>query len=203
MLAALHTQYDKNNIKLKISEIAKPKISSQQVLIKVKAAGVNPVDNMISRGEVKLIIPYQLPQVAGNELVGTIEKVGEQVTRFKVGDRVFARLPIEAIGAFAEYIAVDEVALAQVPEYLTDVEAAAIPLTALTTMQALEFMNIQPGQTIFISGGTGSVGAMAIPIAKAKGLTVITNGNSNNAKSVLALGANRFIDYKTKTILKL
>lgn len=153
MLAALHTQYDKNNIKLKISEIAKPKISSQQVLIKVKAAGVNPVDNMISRGEVKLIIPYQLPQVAGNELVGTIEKVGEQVTRFKVGDRVFARLPIEAIGAFAEYIAVDEVALAQVPEYLTDVEAAAIPLTALTTMQALEFMNIQPGQTIFISGG--------------------------------------------------
>lgn len=198
MLAALHTQYDKNNIKLKISEIAKPKISSQQVLIKVKAAGVNPVDNMISRGEVKLIIPYQLPQVAGNELVGTIEKVGEQVTRFKVGDRVFARLPIEAIGAFAEYIAVDEVALAQVPEYLTDVEAAAIPLTALTTMQALEFMNIQPGQTIFISGGTGSVGAMAIPIAKAKGLTVITNGNSNNAKSVLALGANRFIDYKTE-----
>lgn len=198
MLAALHTQYDKDNIKLKISEIAKPKISSQQVLIKVKAAGVNPVDNMISRGEVKLIIPYQLPQVAGNELVGTIEKVGEQVTRFKVGDRVFARLPIEAIGAFAEYIAVDEVALAQVPEYLTDVEAAAIPLTALTTMQALEFMNIQPGQTIFISGGTGSVGAMAIPIAKAKGLTVITNGNSNNAKSVLALGANRFIDYKTE-----
>ena len=86
-----------------------------------------------------------------------------------MGDRVFARLPLSHIGAFAEYVAVDVNALAKVPDYLSDVEAAAVPLTALTIIQALDLMKIDTGKTIFISGGTGGVGAIAIPIAKAKG----------------------------------
>ncbi|MGT2756148.1 NADP-dependent oxidoreductase [Streptococcus ovuberis] len=196
MKAAQHTSYNKNNIVLNLTDIVKPQIKPNQVLVKVTAAGVNPLDNMISRGEVKMIVPYKLPQIAGNEVVGLVEAVGNQVSQFQVGDRVFGRLPLDNIGAFAEYVAVEAIALAKVPAYLTDVEAAAVPLTALTIMQALELMGAQAGKTIFISGGTGGVGGMAIPIAKAKGLTVITNGSGDNANRVLELGADRFIDYK-------
>ena len=99
-------------------------------------------------------------------------------------------------------MAVNENAIAKVPEYLSDVEAAAVPLTSLTIMQALELMKAEKGKTIFISGGTGSVGAMAIPIAKAKGLEVITNGSAENKDRVLELGASRFIDYKTEDYSK-
>ncbi|MET3557459.1 NADPH:quinone reductase-like Zn-dependent oxidoreductase [Streptococcus rupicaprae] len=198
MKAAQHKIYNKQNIALDLVEVDKPQISGNQVLIRVTAAGVNPLDNMISRGEVKMIVPYKLPQIAGNEVVGLVEAVGNQVSQFQVGDRVFGRLPLDNIGAFAEYVAVEATAFAKVPAYLTDVEAAAVPLTALTIMQALELMGAQAGKTIFISGGTGGVGGMAIPIAKAKGLTVITNGAGDNAERVLALGADRFIDYKAE-----
>ena len=122
MKAALHTKYDKKNINLTITEIAKPIITGNQVLVKVTAAGVNPLDNMISRGEVKMIVPYKLPQTAGNEVVGVVEELGSRVSNFKLGDRVFARLPLDYIGAFAEYVSVDSEALAKVPEYLTDIE---------------------------------------------------------------------------------
>lgn len=148
MKAAQHTIYNKNNLILNITTIEKPTISKNQVLVKVKTAGVNPLDNMISRGEVKLIVPYSLPQTAGNEVVGIVEEVGSEVTAFKNGDRVFGRLPLDAIGAFAEYVAVDSDALAFVPDYLSDEEAAAVPLTALTIMQALELMGAEAGKTI-------------------------------------------------------
>ena len=107
MKAALVSQYNKNNINLEMTEIPIPQIGPDDVLIKARAAGINPLDNMISRGEVKIIVPYKLPQIAGNEFVGIVEKVGSQVTGFQAGDRVFARLPLDRIGAFAEYLAVD------------------------------------------------------------------------------------------------
>lgn len=198
MRAAQVTRYDKNNIVVQFTEIKKPEPDKNEVLVKITAAGVNPLDNMISRGEVRMIVPYRLPVIAGNEIVGIVEKTGADVAGVHTGDRVFARLPLNHIGAFAEYISVDEKALAKVPDYLTDVEAAAVPLTSLTIMQALELMHAESGKTIFISGGTGSVGAMAIPIAKAKGLTVITNGSADNKDRVIALGVSRFIDYKTE-----
>lgn len=202
MRVAQVTKYNKNNITLKINEVSIPKIKSNQVLVKVIAAGVNPLDNMITRGEVKLITPYKLPLIAGNEVVGIIEEVGVSVTKFKKGNRVFSRLPLDSIGAFAEYVAIEVGSLALVPEYLDDEEAATIPLTSLTIIQALELMKIEEGKTIFISGGTGGVGAMAIPIAKAKGLKVITNGNGINKERVLSLGAEQFIDYKTEDYTK-
>lgn len=202
MKAAKVKKYDKNNIKLMMADVERPSIGRKDVLVKVRAAGINPLDNMISRGEVKMIVPYKLPLTAGNEFVGIVEELGEEVSGFDVGDRVFARLPLARIGAFAEYLAVDEGAIAKVPDYLTDIEAAAVPLTALTIMQALELMNAEAGKTIFISGGTGSVGAMAIPIASAKGLTVITNGSAANKDRVLKLGASRFIDYKSEDYTK-
>ena len=202
MRAAQIEQYNKDNISVKLVDINMPLIGERDVLVRVSAAGVNPLDNMISRGDIKMIVPYKLPTVAGNEFVGVVEKVGVRASKFKVNDRVFARLPLDRIGAFAEYVAINEDALAKVPEYLSDVEAAAVPLTALTIMQALELMKAEKGKTIFISGGTGSVGAMAIPIAKAKGLEVITNGSVENKDRVLELGASRFIDYKTEDYTK-
>ncbi|MDY5436237.1 NADP-dependent oxidoreductase [Peptostreptococcus porci] len=202
MKAAQVEQYNKKNISVGLVNIDKPTIGNKDVLIKVLVAGVNPLDNMISRGEVKMIVPYKLPVVAGNEFVGIVEQVGTGVSRFKVNDRVFARLPLDKIGAFAEFVSVGEDALAKVPEYLSDIEAAAVPLTALTIMQALELMKAESGKTIFISGGTGSVGAMAIPIAKAKGLNVITNGSIENKERVLELGVSRFIDYKIEDYTK-
>ncbi|MDY4128493.1 NADP-dependent oxidoreductase [Peptostreptococcus porci] len=198
MKAALVEQYNKKNISVRLVNLDKPTIGRKEVLIKILAAGVNPLDNMISRGEVKMIVPYKLPVVAGNEFVEIVEQVGTEVSKYNVNDRVFARLPLEKIGAFAEFVSVDEDALAKVPDYLSDIEAAAVPLTALTIMQALDIMKAEIGKTIFISGGTGSVGAMAIPIAKAKGLNVITNGSVENKERVLELGVSRFIDYKTE-----
>lgn len=191
-------KYNKDSIRLNLAEAPIPEVTENDVLLKVVAAGVNPLDNMISRGEVKLITPYKLPLIAGNEVVGIVERVGSQVHKFKKGDRVFARLPLNRIGAFAEYVSVDSAALAHVPFYLTNTEAAAVPLTALTIIQALELMGAKTGETLFISGGTGGVGAMAIPIAKARGLIVITNGSISNKERVLELGADRFIDYKTE-----
>lgn len=181
-----------------IRDIPIPSIGDQDVLVKIKAAGVNPLDNMIIRGDVKLIVPYKFPLVMGNEFVGVIERIGSNVSKFSVGERVYGRMPLKRIGAFAEYAAIDQNAVAEAPDYLSDEEAASVPLTSLTAIQAFELMKPQAGQTVFISGGTGSLGAMAIPVAKSLGLKVITNGSAANAERVLRLGADRFIDYKTE-----
>ncbi len=191
-------RHSKTDLSVKIKEVATPQPADNEVLVKVKTAGVNPLDNMITRGEVKLITPYAFPLTMGNEMAGVVEKVGQNVTDFKTGDRVFARLPLNKIGAFAEYVAVDKGALAHIPAYLSFAEAAAVPLTGLTAYQALEILQPKAGETIFISGGTGGFGAMAIPIAKAMGLKVITNGNLANKERVMQLGADRFLDYKTE-----
>ena len=111
-------------------------------------------------------------------------------------------MPLKKIGAFAEYTAIDASAIAKVPEYLSDEEAACVPLTALTALQAFDLMNPKAGETVFISGGTGSLGAMAIPVAKSFGLTVITNGNGASEERVMKLGADRFIDYKKEDYAK-
>lgn len=210
MKAARLYSYSSDQQELQLDDVPTPQPKAGQALIRVLAAGVNPLDNMIAHGEVKLITPYKLPLIAGNELVGIIESINAPAelsasshssattAEFKEGQRVFARLPLRSIGAFAEYVAVDLEALAPVPDYLTTIQAAAVPLTALTITQALELMNPQPGQTIFISGGTGGVGAMAIPLAVAQGLTVITNGSARNKERVMALGTSRFLDYATE-----
>ena len=202
MKAAVLTGYDKNGRALEIRDVPMPEMKDNDVLVKIHTAGVNPLDNMIIRGEVKMIVPYSFPLVMGNEFVGIVEKVGKNVKRFQPGDRVYGRMELKRIGAFAEYAAVDQGAIARVPEYLSDEEAASVPLTALTAMQALALMKPKKGETLFISGGTGSLGAMAIPVAKSYGLTVITNGNGASEERVRRLGADRFIDYKKEDYAK-
>ena len=112
-------------------------------------------------------------------------------------------MPLDKIGTFAEYLTIDEKEICIIPDYLTFEEATAVPLTALTAMQAYKLMKIESGKKIFISGGTGSLGAMAIPIAKAFGLYVITNGNSESKDRVINLGVDHFIDYKKEDYSKI
>lgn len=202
MKAAILNGYNKNGCDLEVKEIPVPEASAHEVLVKIKTAGVNPLDNMIVRGEVKLIVPYAFPLVMGNEFVGVVEKTGFQVKEFKTGDRVYGRMPLKKIGAFAEYVAVDQAAIAKVPKHLSDEEAACVPLTALTALQVFDLMRPKAGETVFISGGTGSLGAMAIPVAKSFGLTVITNGNGASEERVKKLGADQFIDYKKEDYAK-
>ena len=188
---------NKKNEDLEIKEVPMPEIDEDDVLVKVKYAGVNPLDNMIVREEVKLITPYKYPLVMGNEFSGIVEKTGSSVTDFTEGDRVYVRMPLNKIGAFAEYVAINKDAIAKIPDYLKFDEAACVPLTALTAIQAFELMNPSKGEKIFISGGTGSLGAMAIPIAKDMGLHIITSGSEKNRQRVMDLGVSEFIDYKT------
>ena len=203
MKAVQIDNYSKTVDSVKIREISIPEIKPDEVLVKVKSVGINPVDNMTTRGDVKLITPYSFPLTIGNELAGVIEKKGEKVTEFKEGDRVFSRLPTNKIGAFAEYVAINKKDLAKIPEYLSFNEAAAIPLTALTAYQALDILQVKSGETLFISGGSGGFGAMAVPLAKTRGIKVITNGSLENKERVLALGAELFLDYKTEDYAQL
>lgn len=198
MKAAILNRYDKNGTDLAVADIPVPEPAPREVLVRIHTAAVNPLDNMIVRGEVRLITPYRLPLVMGNEFSGTVVKAGSNAHAFKEGDRVYGRMPLAKIGAFAEYAAVNESALALVPGYLSLEEATCVPLTALTALQALDLMDAQPGQTLFISGGTGSLGAMAIPIATRRGLTVATSGSARNEERVRKLGAQVFVDYKTQ-----
>lgn len=196
MKAAQITKYSKD-IHLTINEVVIPEIKENEVLVKVKAAGVNPVDVLIANGGIRLVQDYKFPLTLGNELAGVIEKVGKKVKRFKIGDKIMTRLPITHIGAFAEYVAVDVKAIALMPTYLTYVEAAAVPLTGLTGHQTLnDVFKAQAGQSVFIPGGTGGLGSMAIPIAKQMGLRVITSGSENGRERMLSMGADQFINYK-------
>lgn len=180
-----------------LCEVPLPTIGDDEVLVKVMAAAVNPLELLIMSGSVKLIQNYKMPLTLGNECAGVVEKVGRKVRRFKAGDRVYARLPLAKIGAFAEYVAITQTALAKMPAgYEYDV-AAAIPLTGLTAYQGLvEELSAQAGETLLIPGGSGSLGQMAVPIAKALGLHVIVTGNARAKERTLALGADEYLDYR-------
>ena len=195
-------KYNKQDISVTLVEIAKPTIQPDEVLVRIKAAGVNPLDNKITRGGVKMLVPHQLPLTMGHEFAGIVEEVGSQVQGLSVGDKVSGLMPTIKAGAFAEWAAVPASILAPMPEGLSYTEATSIPLTALTAYQALELMQVQAGKTIFISGGSGGFGAMAIPLAKARGLIVYTSGNAASRERVLALGADRYFDYRTEDYLQ-
>lgn len=180
-----------------LNDIPKPRISDSEVLIQVKAAAVNPVELLILTGSVKLIQDYAMPLTLGNECSGIVEQVGSQVKGFAKGDRVFTRLPIQKIGAFAEYVAVEQDAVAKMPDGYDFNTAAAIPLTGLTAYQAMvEELEAKPGETLLIPGGSGSFGQMAVPVAKALGLHVIVTGNARAREQFVSMGVDRYMDYK-------
>lgn len=195
MKAAQIQKYSKN-IEAQIVDIPIPSIKDNEVLVKVKVAAINTLEILTITGSVKLIQDYAMPLVLGNELTGIVEKVGNHVHGFKVGDPIYTRLPIEKIGAFAEYVAVDAKSIWHLPKNLDFVTGAGAPLTGLTAYQGLiEELEAKKGQTVFIPGGSGSFGQMAVPIAKAMGLKVIVSGSPSAKERTLNAGADQYIDY--------
>ncbi len=174
-----------------------PRVGDRDILIKIKAAAVNPLEILIMTGSVKLIQDYPMPLILGNECSGIVADTGKDVFDFKKGDKVYCRLPIDKIGAFAEYAAVDQKYVAKMPENYDFATAAAIPLTGLTAYQAItEELDTMPGDTLLIPGGSGSFGQMAVPIARAMGLGVIVTGNERAKQQFLDMGVERYLDYK-------
>ena len=198
MKAFLLTRYGKKE-QLQLTEIPKPAPQPDEVLIEVHAAGVNQLDSKLRDGEFKLILPYKLPAGLGHDVAGIVTAVGTRVSRFKVGDEVYARPADFHIGTFAEFIAVREADVALKPRNLTMAEAGSLPLVALTAWQTLvEVAKLKKGQKVFIQAGSGGVGTFAIQLAKHLGAYVATTASAANTALVKSLGADLVIDYKTQ-----
>jgi len=177
-------------------DVPPPSPRPGEFLVRVHAAGLNPLDFKTRAGALKIIQNYRLPIVIGNELSGVIEAVGSGVTRFTKGDRVFARVDKDIMGAFAEYAVVHEDHAARMPASLDFPAAAAVPLAALTALQALrDELHLSTGQRVFIPGGAGGVGTFAIQIAKHLGAYVATTASPRGEALVKRLGADVVIDY--------
>src|ERR1700752_5355035 len=179
-----------------LTDVPKPSPRTGELLVRVYAAGLNPVDFKTRAGMLKIVQNYPLPIVMGNELSGVIEAVGTGVTRLAKDERVFARVAKESMGAFAEYAVVHEDHAARMPASLDFATAAAVPLAALTALQALrDELHLSPGQRVFIPGGAGGVGCFAIQIAKRLGAHVATTASPRGEALVRRLGADVVIDY--------
>lgn len=178
-------------------QVPRPMLKPDEMLVEVHAAAINPVDNMITAGVFKPVLKFQLPAVMGSDLAGVVAEVGSNVTRFKVGDAVFANVFDLGTGSIAEYVAVPETLAAPKPANLDFVQAASIPMVGLTSWQALkERADLQPGQKVFIPAGSGGIGTFAIQLAKYLGAKVATNTSTANVPLVRSLGADEVIDYK-------
>src|SRR6267142_2617053 len=184
-----------------LMDVPAPAPRPRDILVEVRAAGLNPVDFKFRQGKLRAILRPKLPLVLGNELAGEVIAVGSCVKRFRVGDRVFARVAKDRAGAFAEQACIDEDDAAHMPRNLDFTAAAAVPLAGLTALQALrDELHVKPGQKVFISGGAGGVGTFAIQIAKWLGVHVTTTASKRGEALVRSLGCDEVIDYTVQDI---
>ena len=196
MQALILTAYGKTGA-LALAEVTRPVAAPGEILVQVHAAGLNPVDNAIVKGEFKPLLKFELPAVMGSDLAGVVVATGAGVTRFKVGDAVFASVFDTGRGALAEFVAVPEHAAAHKPANLDFVQAASIPMVGLTAWQSFhEHALVKPGQKVFIPAGSGGIGSFAIQLAKQMGARVATTTSTGNVALVRSLGADEVIDYK-------
>ena len=196
MKAAVIDRYGSNEL-VQVKDIAVPVIGPMDLLVRVHAASVNPLDVKTRDGALKTLLKYRFPLVLGNDLSGEVADVGAQVTRFKKGDSVYARLDKERIGTFAEFAVVREGAAALKPTNVTFEEAASLPLVSLTAWQALvEIGKLGAKQRVLIHAGSGGVGSVAIQLARQLDATVFTTVGQRNMDLVKRLGANVPIDYR-------
>ncbi len=196
MKAALIQRFGGND-QVTVTEIAVPAVGPTDLLVQVHAASVNPLDIKIREGKLKLLLKYRFPLVLGNDLAGVVVDAGAQVTRFKKGDAVYARLEKDRIGAFAQFAVVGHGAAAFMPRNVTFEQAASLPLVALTAWQALvEIGKLGAKQRVLIHAGSGGVGSIAIQLARHLGATVFTTVGPRNMELVKRLGADVAIDYR-------
>jgi NADPH:quinone reductase-like Zn-dependent oxidoreductase len=180
-----------------ITEVLRPTLRPNEMLVEVHAAGLNPIDNMITTGMFKPVLKFKLPAVMGSDLAGVVVEVGSSVTRFKPGDEVFASIFDQGTGSLAEFAVVPQHLAARKPAHLDFVQAASVPMVGLTSWQALkERANVQTGHRVFIPAGSGGIGTFAIQLAKHLGAYVATTTSTANVALVKSLGADDVIDYK-------
>jgi len=184
---------------LKYEVASRPEPKENEILVRVIAAGVNPVDGMVRAGMFAKYGRTPFPMIPGYDIAGIVEKTGPKITKFKKGDSVYAYLGLKDGGGYAEYAVATEVEAAPKPKSISFVEAAGVPVVALTAWQALiDTAKLSAGQTVLIHGGSGGVGSFAIQIAKARGAKVIATASTANQDLLKQLGADVAIDY-TKT----
>jgi NADPH:quinone reductase-like Zn-dependent oxidoreductase len=182
---------------VRAGDVPDPKVGPDDVLVRIHAASVNPIDIKIRDGDLKTILPLRAPFVLGNDLAGTVVALGARVTRFDIGDEVYAHPAQNRMGTFAELIAIHEDDVATKPATLTMAEAASVPLVGLTAWQALvERADLRPGQKVLVHAGAGGVGTIAIQLAKHLGAYVATTASATKTDLVKNLGADVVIDYR-------
>jgi len=196
MKAVVAHQYGAPEV-LKFEEIPRPEPKENEALVRVIASGVNPADPLTLSGKYAREFGTHLPLIPGYDIAGIVEKTGANITKLKIGEAVYGYPTFG--GGWADYVTVKEYEVAAKPKSLNFVEAAAVPMGALTAWQALvDTAHLHPGQTILIHGGSGGVGSFAVQIAKARGARVIATASTANQDLLKQLGADAAIDY-TKT----
>ncbi|WP_369033353.1 MULTISPECIES: NADP-dependent oxidoreductase [Streptomyces] len=178
------------------AQVPEPPVGDHDVLVRVSAASINPLDKMVRDGEFERLLKYRLPFVLGHDLAGVVTRVGSAVHSFKAGDEVHARPRDLRIGGFAEYIAIDVEDVAPKPASLTLDEAAAVPLVALAAWQILvDRADLKPGQKVLVHAGAGGLGSTVVQLAKHLGAEVATTTSPDTEKLVRSLGADIVVDY--------
>lgn len=184
---------------LRVEQVPRPAAGRDELLVRVHAAAVNPLDTQVRAGSAQSIAGARLPYIPGYDVSGVVAEVGEEVTRFAPGDEVFAMLDLRRGGAYAEYTLVKETEVAAKPASASHAEAASLPLVALAAWQVLfETADLQPGETVLIHAGAGGVGSVAIQLAKWRGANVIATASARNHDFLRSLGADVVIDYTTQ-----
>jgi len=200
VLAYVLTRYGAADA-MEFRDVPEPSPAPGEVRIRVAAAGLNPVDYKLRQGKLRAISSYRLPVIAGCEVAGTVDAVGSGTSGFGIGDRVYARVDKATLGAFAEFVCVQQGLVAAMPVSLGFAEAAGLPLAGLTALQALrDELSVGKGTRLFISGGAGGVGTLAIQLAKHFGAEVTTTASPRGEELVRRLGADRVIDYTRTSI---
>ncbi|MFI9566684.1 NADP-dependent oxidoreductase [Streptomyces rishiriensis] len=185
------------------AEVPEPTVGDGDVLVRVSASSVNPLDKMVRNGEFKQLLKYKAPFVLGHDVAGVVTRVGSAVRGFEVGDEVYARPRDLRIGGFAEFIAIDQGDVAPKPASLTLQEAAAVPLVALAAWQVLvERAAVKPGQKVLVHAGAGGLGSTAVQLAKHLGATVAATAGAGSAELVRSLGADVVVDYAKEDFSK-
>ncbi|NML18789.1 NADP-dependent oxidoreductase [Azohydromonas caseinilytica] len=186
---------------LRVEDAPVPEPAAGEVRVRVVGAAVNPVDWKIRRGYLRQDIPHRFPLVPGWDVSGVVDAVGEQATRFKVGDAVYSRPDIARDGTYAEFVVIRETELAAKPRTISHIEAASLPLAGITAYQALvDIAQVQPGQRVLVHAAAGGVGSLAVQIAKARGAQVIGTASGANRALVESLGVDQFVDYRREAL---
>ena len=186
---------------LRYEDADEPMVRADDVLIRVVGTSVNPIDWKIRQGHLKEIIPHRMPIILGWDVSGVVTEIGVKVSKFKIGDCVYARPDVERDGTYAEFISVREAEVAMKPQTISHIEAGVLPLAAIAAWEALvNVAKVSAGQRVLIHAASGGVGSLAVQLAKSRGAFVIGTSSAGNRGLVESLGVDEFIDYRAQRL---